>query len=286
MKKLYEISKKYPILTGIVGFLVIYLSFMHTPSMPDQNDYRLSVLKILLSIACTGFIALISGEKILVNSSNKTGYGILIGIPLIMVNGIFSLVDVILNLVEGGPIAHGWFIKVLLLAFSCITLGFFEETLFRALVNDAILYQFRDKKGVFVAIAIISSFVFGILHVLGSDVHNFITFLQAALKTISCAMAGFLFLTIYWKTHNIVACAIVHAICDFIPMVSTLLFSKYAELDSYVVEGEMDYGAFKMDAGITQAFGQIVQIVFTIIAFLIMFKFIKSIDFKKIREEW
>lgn len=286
MKKLYEISKKYPILAGIVGFLVIYLSFMYTPSTPDPNSYELAVLKIILAIACTGFIALISGDKILVNSSNRTGYGILIGIPLIMVNGAFSLVGLILDLVEAEPIAHGWFIQGLLLAFSCLSLGFFEETLFRALINDAILYQFRNKKGVFVAIAIISSFVFGILHVLGSDVHNFLTFLQAFLKTISCAMSGFLFLTIYWKTHNIVACAIVHALCDFIPSVSTFLFSKYTELDSYVLEGETDYGAFKMDAGLTQSIGQIIQIILTIIAFLIMLKFIKKIDFKKIREEW
>ena len=48
----------------------------------------------------------------------------------------------------------------------------------------------------------------------------------------------------------------------------------------------MDYGAFKMDAGLTQSIGQIIQIILTIIAFLIMLKFIKKIDFKKIREEW
>ena len=56
--------------------------------------------------------------------------------------------------------------------------------------------------------------------------------------------------------------------------------------NSYVLEGEMDYGAFKMDAGLTQSIGQIIQIILTIIAFLIMLKFIKKIDFKKIREEW
>ena len=51
MKKLYEISKKYPILAGIVGFLVIYLSFMYTPSTPDPNSYELAVLKIILNEA-------------------------------------------------------------------------------------------------------------------------------------------------------------------------------------------------------------------------------------------
>lgn len=277
MKKMYDISKKYPILVGVVGFLVIYLSFMHTPSATDQNSYKLSVLKIIITIACTGFIALISGDKILVNSSNRTGYGMLIGIPIIMINGSMGLVGLILDLFGKEPLADGWLINVLLLALSSLAIGFFEETLFRALINDAILYQFRDKKGVFVAIAIISSFIFGLLHVLGSDVHNLLTFLQALLKTISCAMSGFLFLTVYWKTHNIVVCAILHAISDFIPALSYALFSKGEELESYVMDGM---------EGIAQCTGQVVQIILSVIAFLIMFKFIKGIDFKKIREEW
>ncbi len=277
MKKLYDMLKKYPILAGIVGFLVIYLSFLHTPGTSDQNSYELSVLKILLAIACTGFIALISGDKILVNSSNRTGYGMLIGIPIFMVNGSMGLLGLILDFIEAEPLADRWLANVLLLALACLAIGFFEETLFRALINDAILYQFRDKKGVFVAIAIISSFLFGILHVLGADVHNLITFLQALLKTISCAMAGFLLLMVYWKTHNIVVCAIIHAISDFIPSISYALFSKGEELESYVMDGE---------EGFAQCTGQVVQIVFSVIAFLILLKVFKSIDFKKIREEW
>ena len=118
MKKLYDISKKYPIIVGIVGFMVIYLSFMHTPSTPDQSSYKLSVLKIIITIACTGFIALISGDKILVNSSNRTGYGMLIGIPIIMINGSLGLAGLILDFFQKEPLADGWLINVLLLALS------------------------------------------------------------------------------------------------------------------------------------------------------------------------
>ena len=277
MKKLYDISKKYPILVGIVGLLVIYLSFLHTPSTPSQNSYELSILKIILTIACTGFIALISGDKILVNSGNKTGYGLLIGIPIILINGSFGILSLILDISYGDVLAEGWLANLLLSALACLSIGFFEETLFRGLINDAILYQFRNKKGVFVAIAIISSFVFGIVHVLGSDVHSLLTFLQAFLKTISCALAGILFLSVYWKTHNIIVCAIIHALSDFIPSISFALFSKGEELDSYVMEGAAGWG---------QCAGQVIQIILSVIVILIMRKVIKSIDFKKIREEW
>ena len=277
MKKLYDISKKYPILVGIVGFLVIYLSFLHTPSTPSQNSYELSILKFILAIACTGFVALISGNKIIENSGNRTGYGLLIGIPIIMINGLLGILGLIIYLFGDKTLVDGWLPNLLLLALACLSIGFFEETLFRALINDAILYQFRNKKGVFVAIAITSSLAFGIVHVLGSDVHSLFTFLQALLKTISCAMAGFLILSVYWKTHNIIVCVIIHALSDFIPSISFTLFSSGEELDSYVMEGS---------EGMGQIAGQSAQIICSVIAFFILLKVIKSIDFKKIREEW
>ena len=286
MKKLYDLSKKYPILAGIVGFFIIYFSFLNTPAAQDQNSYKEAVLRFILTIACTAFIALISGDKILVNSSNKTAYGILMGIPLIMVNAVFGLLDLFLHLKDSDPLVQGWLPKILLSAVFYLSLGFFEETLFRALINDAILYQFRNKRGVFVAIALISSFTFGIFHVWGSDIHNLTTFAQAFLKTISCALAGFLFLTVYWKTRNIVACAIIHGICDYSTVLTMDLFTGDKEVEGYVMEGATDIGEFTVDNGVAQCFTYVIQIILLIIALLIMLRFIKTIDFKKIREEW
>ena len=286
MKKLYDLSKKYPILAGIVGFFVIYLSYLHTPAAQDPNSYKEAVLRFILTIACTGFIALISGDKILINSSNKTAYGILMGIPLIMVNAVIGILDLIIHLIDSDSLVQGWLPKILLSAVFYLSLGFFEETLFRALINDAILYQFRNKRGVFVAIALISSFTFGILHVWGSDIHNLTTFVQAVLKTITGALAGFLFLTVYWKTRNIVACAIIHGLCDFSTVVAITLFTSDEEVAGYVTEGATDLGAVTVDNGIAQSFTYVIQLILLIIAALIMLKFIKKIDFKKIREEW
>ena len=286
MKKLYDLSKKFPILVGIVGLLVIYGSFCNVPADSNPDSYKEAVLRIVLAIACTGFIALISGDKILVNSSNKTGKGILMGIPIIMINGIFTIPMFFFKLFSSEPLVDGWYIQILLLAFYYLSVGFFEETLFRPLINDAILYQFRNKKGVFVAIALVSSLSFGIVHVWGSDIHNMVMLIQASLKTISSAMAGFLLLTVYWRTRNIVACAIIHGLCDFVPIFALDMFKSDAVETNYVMEGTTELGNLTVNMGIAQSFTYVIQIVLTIIAFLIMFKGIKKIDFKKIREEW
>lgn len=286
MKKLYDLSKKYPILVGIVGFLVIYGSFCNVPYDSNPDSYKEAVLRIVLTIACTGFIALISGDKILVNSSNKTGKGILMGIPIIMINGIFAIPMFFSKLFSSTPLVDGWLVKILLLAFYYLCLGFFEETLFRPLINDAILYQFRNKKGVFVAIALVSSFTFGIVHVWSTDIHNLVMFIQALFKTLSTAMAGFLFLTLYWRTRNIIACAIVHGLCDFVTILSLDIFKGNSVETNYVMEGTTELGNITVNMGVAQSFTYVIQIVLTIIAFLIMFKGIKKIDFMKIREEW
>ena len=286
MKKLYDISKKYPILVGIVGFLVIYLSFMNIPVASEEFSYKVVVINILLTIACTGFIALISGDKILAYSSNKTAYGLLKGIPIVIVNALLIAGPVVFYAISGKTAVHGWPLKLIWVAVFCLSIGLFEETLFRALINEAILYQFRDKKGVFVAIALISGFLFGFVHVVGADVHNFVTFLQAFLKTVNGIFFGLVLLSVYWKTRNIIACSVLHGLVDFVTYIPIVVFVSESESEGYVLEGEAELGSLTVDTGAGMCVTYGIQLALTVIALLVMLKFIKSIDFKKIREEW
>ena len=49
---------------------------------------------------------------------------------------------------------------------SAAFVGLFEEVAFRALINDAIVYQFRSFKHVFLLSAVLSSLIFGYVHVM------------------------------------------------------------------------------------------------------------------------
>jgi membrane protease YdiL (CAAX protease family) len=68
--------------------------------------------------------------------------------------------------------------------------GLFEETAFRALINDSIVYQFRSFKHVFLLSAILSSLIFGYVHVMFVPVNSPIIAGQVVGKTISTALFG------------------------------------------------------------------------------------------------
>ena len=97
-----------------------------------------------------------------------------------------------------------------------ISVGLFEELAFRAVINDAIIYKFREKKYVFVLSAVVSSLVFGAAHIVGEfDATSAIAWGQAVAKTLESGVFGLALLILYWKTRNIWACGVAHGLFDF-----------------------------------------------------------------------
>lgn len=103
----------------------------------------------------------------------------------------------------------------LLLAF-CV--GLYEEGLLRGiLLNGLIKILPNTKVGLWLAV-IISSFLFGFIHVMGYipyiEINPVSIIIQMALKTIVAGAMGMLLAAIYLKTKNIWTCVIVHALND------------------------------------------------------------------------
>lgn len=140
-----------------------------------------------------------------------------------------------------GSLAPDWPVKMLLGIIMCLFVGLFEESVFRVVINDAILYKFRNSKYVFVWIAIISSFVFGAVHVITPKVFASPAALGVAvLKTVSAGLLGFCFLILYWKTRNIWGIALFHAIYDGLGIVPEAMLDDVSDVgsaDSYVNAG-------------------------------------------------
>ena len=285
MKKIYDLFRKMPLLTGIVGVALLTVA---TRGIDTGRTIGFAgmMLRIILAFAAMAFVALISGNKVFKRTGNKTGYGILRGLPVL----IFPFFPMISNFVKHfsahDSLVDKWPLTLLIMLVELIFVGIFEEMCFRALVHDAILYTFRDKKGVFVAIALISSFVFGVVHILGTEIGSPLDFAQAALKTITTAMGGFIFLIIYWKTGNIWACAIIHALMDIISTLSDTIFSAGGAEVNYVMNKEMEFNGISINMGWAAVVFYIFQLIFNAIIILTMIKTLKSVDFEKIRREW
>ena len=119
---------------------------------------KIALMRIILTMAMSMFVYLISGERSFENCHTKTGYvfkwGLLTIIPelLLFLGFVFMLVS------GNGTVVAGWSLRVLFAVLACVFVGLFEELTFRVTINDALLYRFRNNKYIFIWIAIISRF--------------------------------------------------------------------------------------------------------------------------------
>ena len=274
MTKFFEFLKKQPLVTAALTVVVAVLAIR----LPQETYWMRCVLRILMCGTTLFFLYLVSGEKTLSQGDNQTGYvfkhlaGILI---LSVLAGGFGFVTTL----KDSGVEDGVLLRTVTLFFMFLFACLFEELCFRAVLNDAIVRQFRNCKGVFVISAVVSCLVFGAVHVIGSPLTDGLAWAQAVLKALSCAVVGFAFLILYWKTRNVWAIGLVHGLYDFFSSLSLTLGAK-AEIGAgnYVHGGEQ---------GVASVVIFSVQLVITALITLGIWKKVgKTIDFEEMRKNW
>ena len=274
MSRFLEFLKKHPIVTAILAIALALVSLL---LIRPVSIWGQAVLRMLLSGTMVFFLYLISGEKTLEKCGNSTGYVIKVAIGfwiLALPLGILGF----LNGLSANPVAEKWPLQLISVFVMMIFVGLFEELTFRAIINDAVMRRFRDRKSVFVISALACSLIFGAVHVLGADLSTPIAWLQAAGKTVSTGIFGLALLFLYWKTRNVWACGIVHGIYDFILSISEGVLAGGALRPQYVIEGKAAVAVcivYAVDAVIN-----------ALILWGIWRKIGKNMDFQEIRENW
>ena len=276
MRKVIDFMKGHPAITGIIG---VTIGVAATKVFKMDTISRMAFLRIIFTMAMSMFVYLISGEKAFENCHTTTGYVVKWGI-LTIIPGLLLFLVIVLSFISGETtIVAGWQVRVLFAVVACVFVGLFEELIFRVMINDAILYSFRNNRHVFIWIAIISSLVFGLVHVIsGSIFTNSETMISAILKILSCGLGGICWLILYWKTRNIWGIALVHALGDFSSLLSSALTEAKFSIggaENYTGEGVMGIGIY------------LFQIACGFIAVIILWKKVgKTIDFEEIRKTW
>ncbi|MBR4575462.1 MAG: CPBP family intramembrane metalloprotease [Lachnospiraceae bacterium] len=275
MRKCIDLLEQSPLITGVAG-VIVGVGGMKILGAGDGNLLKMFALRAVLFLAMCVFVYLISREKPFENCHTSTGYVVrwelLTMIPyVIMLPLQFTM--------EEGSIVPDWPIKLILSIILSVFIGLYEETVFRVIINDAILYKFRNSKYVFAWIAVISSLVFGVVHTIGADYSSVSAYISAGLKTVQTGLVGFCLLILYWKTRNIWGIALAHALYDGLSIVPKSIYEgatkglgsakEYVNLES---GGNMGYFIF------------IVPL--TIAAIILWKKVGKKIDFDEIRKTW
>lgn len=275
LKRYILFLKKYPLITAALA--VVY-AMICIGSIPAESFFQMLILRTLLCGAMVFFLYQISGEKTLTSYTESTGYVIKVAMGF----WIFALPVGLLSFIAAAgadyPVREDATLQLITCFFMFVFVGLFEEMTFRAVINDAIIYRFREKKYVFVLSAVCCSLVFGAVHIVGANLSTPLAWAQAAGKTVSAGVFGLAPLFLYWKTRNIWACGIVHGVFDFLVGFSMGILETPERTASYVVPD-------KNAAAVLIVYA--VQTVIELLILLAVWKKIgKKINYQEIRETW
>ena len=125
LKKYIEFMKKSPLITAAlcIVYVVVCFKTVHT-----DTNFQFFIVRTMLCGAVCFFLYQISGDKTLASCYVSTGYVIL-----------NSMGFLVMSLIMGSVLLLSKFLMF-------ISVGLFEELAFRAVINDAIIYKFREKK--------------------------------------------------------------------------------------------------------------------------------------------
>ena len=276
MRKTIDFVKAHPLITCVIGVAV---GVGATKVFRPDAIWKWALLRIILTMAMSMFIYLVSKERSFENCHSTTGY-IMKWTLITQITSVVAIGSIIHSVITGEyHIADGWFPRLLAAICLAVFVGLFEEMVFRVLINDALLYSFRNSKHIFVWIAVISSLMFGIVHVIGGGMPDSPAAIGAAVfKLVSCAVDGFILLLMYWKTRNIWGVALTHALWDlstFIQSALTESTTSFGGAESYTGAGVVGIVIYSF------------QIIIGLIALIIVWNKVgKTIDFEEIRKNW
>ena len=276
LKKYIEFMKRSPLITAVLCIVYVVVCFR---TVRAETDFQFFIIRTMLCGAVCFFLYQISGDKTLASCYVSTGYVIKNSIGFLVMSFIIGTVLLISNIEEKVPLKDNPILGFIIIFLMFISVGLFEELAFRAVINDAIVYKFREKKYVFVLSAVVSSLVFGAVHVLGFDLTSPVAWGQAVAKTLETGVFGLALLILYWKTRNIWACGLAHGLFDFLAGYTEGLFDAVGDSgSSYIKTGEDGVRIL-----ITYFVFAAINAVLT---FIVWKRVGKTIDFEGIRQKW
>ena len=275
VRKYILFLKRHPLTCAAIAIVYAMLCIK---TIKTETYFQSFILRTLLCGAIAFFLYQISGDKTLVSAYNSTWYVVKVAMGYL----VFALpMGIFAFLASAGsdfPIWDNVAWQFLSIFLMFIGVGLFEELAFRAVINDAIIYAFRDKKWVFVLSGLVSSLAFGAAHIIGANLSSPLAWAQAIGKTVSAGVFGLSLLFLYWKTRNIWACGFVHGMYDFLVGFSMGIFNNPSTHASYVAPDEEAIPALIVYA--------VTTLIELFIFWVIWKKIGKKIDYDKIREDW
>ena len=140
---------------------------------------------------------------------------------------------------EGQPLVDNWPTLAAELVIFCACIGFFEELMFRGIIFQGILAVSGGTHRGVVRAVLITSLLFGLAHVDFEEASvDFLSFVQAVLKTVQTGMYSFLLCVIVLRSRRLGGVSLYHGLDDLLVILPGVgLFGETFDTD-YVSSGD------------------------------------------------
>ena len=158
--------------------------------------YGLAVLIVML---------LFKNSYVFTNKKENFWSGVCLAVPILII----SFITFFFNVTQLETFSLARFINVLVL---CIFVGITEEFLCRGWLQNEFIERYADNRKEVVTSIILSSLIFGFMHILNLGSQNLF---ETLLQIINASALGMLLGSIYYKTKNIWSVIFLHSFYDF-----------------------------------------------------------------------
>lgn len=243
MKAIRNFMKKCPYIYALLGLAAVILAVQVLPSivpMPSE-ELKLGLREVVAAIFIFLIFWLTTGTRDVKPCFKGLGYGfkivlyVFIVFSIFTVTGLFKFVKVV-----GGPDSGATLLSLLNYTLAGLFVGIVEEFTFRGMIFGGLARCFGHTRKSVIWAALISSFIFGFIHVsmevFTGQIKDVFGILQVVGKTLEAGVFGFAFALIYIRTRNIWVVVVLHSINDYLLFLGQV--ADQAGTPTYIMQGE------------------------------------------------
>ena len=231
MKKefMFTLKEKIIMLFLITG--VIIFQFIDVSGLGHEKDAQMitnTIIRLIAGVLLLYMLFKFGHKEFFQFKLNRTSLVMMIPALLIAINN-FPIVSYFDGRAELTEPTY----RVILFFIECLSVGFFEEILFRGIVLIFLVQSFSHMKGGIFLSVFVSSLIFGLFHII--NFFDGATLSSTLLQMGYSFLMGMLWATLYLKTGNIWFIMILHALYNFFGQVLFYLGTVNGRFDEITV---------------------------------------------------
>ena len=241
--EIVKMMRKNLIPVTAAAFLLGWCGMKYLPY--EETILNMILVRFILGAFLLGVMVCMGAKESLCTVKKGMGFTLRSSVYILIISGLLSMSAVVTAVVRYG-IPDGFLSAEIGNLILALSVGIFEEALFRGVLLQGLLRKMGGTKNGLWGAVLLSAIIFGALHVINyilGGSYDLVGIIQTIGKSLQAGIFGLLLAAIYLKTHNFWAIAVVHMINDFVGFQVSIMQSGTPGDTSYVNAGGMGIAA-------------------------------------------